>query len=296
MLIDHFDRRINYLRISVTNRCNLNCLYCRPLGTKQPSINDGLSRQEIVTVVHAATQLGISHIRLTGGEPLLRADLPELVGELSSIPDVTDLSLTTNGQLLSDIAEELAAAGLQRVNVSMDSLDSDRYQHLTGGGNLEQVWAGIRASQQAGLAPIKLNVVLIRGYNDTEVTDFAQLAREHGMNVRFIELMPMGAAASEAEALFYSADAARRQLAAELGRQTESGPGPATIWRLGRGTVGFIAAGSNPPCGTCNRLRLTTRGMLRPCLTSDNRHCARRWRSSPDREDISRQKLPALPK
>lgn len=269
MLIDRFGRRINYLRLSVTDRCNLNCIYCRPLGTKQPPSNNGLSRQEIITVVHAATQLGISHIRLTGGEPLLRADLPELVGELSSIPGVTDLSLTTNGQLLSDLAQELAAAGLQRVNISLDSLEPGCYSLLTGGGSLQRVWAGIHASRQAGLAPVKLNVVLISGYNDTEVTDFAQLARERGMHVRFIELMPMGAAAAVADALFYSADAARRQVDAQLGCHSQPGPGPASVWQLGRGTVGFIAAVSDPPCASCNRLRVTARGTLRPCLTSD---------------------------
>ncbi len=269
MLIDRFGRRINYLRLSVTNQCNLNCLYCRPLGTKQPPQNSSLSYQEIATIVHAATQLGITHFRLTGGEPLLRADLPELIRGLSSIPGVTDLSLTTNGQLLSDIAQELAVAGLQRVNVSMDSLDPDRYRLLTGGGSLQRVWAGIHASQRAGLAPVKLNVVLVNGYNDTEVTDFAQLAGEQAMNVRFIELMPIGAAAAVADTLFYPADAARRQLAPQLGYPSLAGPGPASVWQLGQGTVGFIAAISEPFCDRCNRLRVTARGTLRPCLNSD---------------------------
>ncbi len=271
MLIDAFGREINYLRISVTSECNLRCLYCRPQECAQVQASAaGLPREEIVTVTRVAAALGIRYVRLTGGEPLMRADLATLVKELSGLPQLEDLTLTTNGQFLAGQARELAAAGLRRVNVSLDSLDADRYRLITTGGSLERTWAGIQAAQQAGLTPVKLNVVMLRGYNENEIPAFAHLARDRGAHVRFIELMPIGPAASEFDDLFYSAAEAIEQLQAEdLYPQGCIGPGPAELWRLGPGTLGMIAAVTNPPCLFCNRLRLTADGRLRPCLMEE---------------------------
>ena len=271
MLIDRFGRIIDYLRISVTGDCSLNCLYCRPVESAQDdTCGPELTLDEIALVARVAADQGIKHIRLTGGEPLLRADLPALVRELSRISGLSDLALTTNGQWLARRAGELAAAGLRRVNVSLDSLDSGRYRLLTGGGELAQVWAGIREAERGGLSPVKLNVVLVRGYNDHEVLDFARLARDQGRHVRFIELLPIGPAAARAQELLYPASEVVHQLAVyALGPQAHAGPGPARTWRLGRGTVGIISSLTAPPCPTCNRLRLTCAGRLRPCLTSD---------------------------
>ncbi len=271
MLIDRYGRTINYLRISVTNQCNLHCLYCRPRGRAYAlPTGDELTFEEIGTVARAAASLGVEHIRLTGGEPLLREDLPELVRKLADIPEITDLALTTNGQLLAEQAPDLAAAGLHRVNISMDSLDAERYHVMTGGGSLERVWAGIEASRHVGLEPIKLNVVMVRGYNHDELPGFVRIARDQALHVRFIELMPVGPAAAQAKALFYPAAEALRQIEdLHPAHEGRPGPGPAQVYRVGRGTIGFIASVTNPPCPACNRLRITSQGKLRPCLTTD---------------------------
>jgi len=270
MLIDRYGRYIRYLRISVTGRCNLNCVYCRPLGcveTEQPGSE--LTVKEIAAIARVAAELGISHVRLTGGEPLLRQDLDAIVRALSDIPGIDDLSLTTNGQLLAERAADLADAGLQRVNISMDSLDVERYRRLSGGGELARVWAGVDSARRASLNPVKINVVLVRGENDAEISSFAGLAREQGLHVRFIELLPTGPATGEADALFYPATRALEQLQQYgLGPASRAGPGPAQTWPLGKGTVGIISSFSAPPCCRCNRLRLTSDGKLRPCLTN----------------------------
>ncbi len=294
MLIDRFGRHITYLRVSVTANCNLHCIYCRPLGSPQPQTwGEELSFDEIAAVARSAADLGIRHLRLTGGEPLMRADLPALVRKLSAIPGIDDLSMTTNGQLLAEHVAELAAAGLQRVNVSLDSLDAETYRSLTGGGSLKRVWAGIEAAQRAPFSPlpvgegpgvraplsaprgpgfqsgtVKLNVVLVRGRNDCEILQFAELARDRALPVRFIELLPMGPAASQPDPLFYPAEEVLRKLRTlPLQPVAQSGPGPARLWRLGRGTIGIISSVTTPPCPSCNRLRLTAEGKLRPCLT-----------------------------
>ncbi len=284
MLIDRFGRRIDYLRISVTSKCNLHCIYCRPSDCPRSETPcEELSCDEIATVARVAGELGVSHVRLTGGEPLMRAGLEMLVRKLSAIPEIDDLSMTTNGQLLAERAAELACAGLQRVNISLDSLDAETYCSLTGGGSLERVWAGIESAQSASLRPIsaqrgsgfqpdttKINVVLVRGYNDCEIVQFAELARDRALHVRFIEVLPAGPAASQAGPLFYPAAEVLRQLRTDrLHREDRPGPGPAQVWRLGRGTVGIISSLTNPPCPSCNRLRLTSDGTLRPCLTDN---------------------------
>lgn len=270
MLTDRFGRQIDYLRLSVTGECNLRCVYCRPPDCEPPSITTPeLTVEEMVSVVGVAGNLGMRHVRLTGGEPLLRDDLLDLVRRISVMPAITDLSLTTNGQLLADSAADLVAAGLHRVNVSMDSLDPERYRLMTGGGDLGRVWAGLDMARRAGLQPLKINAVLLRGHNDGEIDDFVQLARDETLHVRFIELLPTGPAASHAEAWFYPV----AQVLADLGLGTEAdvaegGPGPARLWRVGAGTVGIISSVTAPPCASCNRLRLTCEGTLRPCLTA----------------------------
>ena len=190
-IIDSFGRSINYLRISVTDRCNLRCLYCMPPeGVPQIPHSEILSYEEIQTVVQAAAELGINKIRLTGGEPLVRAELPELIKMLSQIEGIRELSLTTNGILLKNYALELRQAGLSRVNVSLDTLKTDRFQYITRLGRLKDVLEGIEAAKEAGFKPVKINTVVMRGINDDEILDFARMTCEDGWHVRFIELMP----------------------------------------------------------------------------------------------------------
>jgi GTP 3',8-cyclase len=293
MLTDPCGRPITYLRLSVTGSCGLDCVYCRP-PVLDEAPDDGWSWgvSDLETLVRAAVAEGITHVRLTGGEPLQRTDLADIVRRLSRVPGVQDLGLTTNGQALAARLGELAAAGLRRINISLDSLDPDVYRRVTGGGSFANAWEGVTAALAAGLHPVKLNMVLLRGYNDTEVAGFASLARDRGLHVRFIELMPIGPAAALAESLFYPADEALAQMAdAGLGPPEHPGPGPATTWRLGAGSVGVITPVTAPPCAACNRLRVTAAGRLRPCLTHADDLDLRPALASPDPEAALRQAL-----
>ncbi|MFC1911380.1 GTP 3',8-cyclase MoaA [Chloroflexota bacterium] len=270
--IDSYGRRINYLRISVTDRCNLRCIYCMPPeGVPHISHNEILSYEEIRAVVQAAAQLGVRGIRLTGGEPLVRADLPELVKMLSQIEGIQELSLTTNGALLKDYAQALKLAGLSRVNVSLDTLRADRFQYITRLGELEDVLAGIEAAKEAGLYPIKTNTVIMRGINDDEILDFARLTYEEGWHVRFIELMPFKGVAQpvpSAEVQQHVSSLSRLELCMSI-----TGNGPAKYYRLAgaEGTIGFISPLTEISfCSRCNRMRLTPDGKLRPCLLGRN--------------------------
>lgn len=267
---DGHARVIDYLRVSVTDRCNLRCIYCMPPeGVALRRRHDLLSFEEIVSVVSAAVGLGVRKVRLTGGEPLARPGLTELVRALARIEGLDDLSLSTNGTLLSGCARELKAAGLRRVNVSLDSLRPDRYRSITRGGELAAAINGIEAAQEAGLEPIKLNVVVLRGVNDDEVSDLAALATDRGWTIRFIERMPLAGGAAG----FVPSSEVRARLdgfgplTPEFG---EARNGPARCYRLAgaAGAFGFISPLSEPFCATCNRLRLTSTGMLRPCLLS----------------------------
>ena len=191
--LDAYNRPISYLRISVTDRCNLRCVYCMPPeGVPWRPHDEILRYEEIETVARAAAELGVSKLRLTGGEPLVRHGLVDLVRKLSAVPGVDDLALTTNGTLLAGWAAALRRAGLKRVNISLDTLRAERFAEITRGGHLEDVLAGIEAAEEAGLVPIKINTVVVRGLNDDEVVDFARRTQEDGWNVRFIELMPIG--------------------------------------------------------------------------------------------------------
>lgn len=270
---DGYGREINYLRVSVTDRCNLRCRYCMPEGGVHLKPSEEILRlEEIARLLAVAVGLGLTRIRFTGGEPLVRKNFSYLVARAAALPGVEDLALTTNGVLLADKAEELKRAGLRRVNISLDTLDKDRFFRLTRGGDLAKVKEGIAAALACGLEPVKINVVVTRGFNEDEIEAFANLAREQPLHIRFIELMPVGEAAGLANGFVPVREVLerlRRSLALEPA--AVSGSGPASYYRLpgGKGTVGFIAALSQCFCAACNRLRLTADGKLRPCLESD---------------------------
>ncbi|HPH95319.1 MAG TPA: GTP 3',8-cyclase MoaA [Anaerolineaceae bacterium] len=280
MLTDRYGRRITYLRISVTDRCNLRCVYCMPNeGIPWQSHTSILSYEEIARVVEAAAALGVNEVRLTGGEPLVRRNLPELVRLIAAVPGIEDISLTTNGLLLEEMAAELAAAGLKRINISLDTLSPEKYARLTRGGDLGKVWRGIEAAEKAGLSPIKLNTVALRGINDDELLDQARLTLTHPWHVRFIELMPVknqlswGPGFPAPETMFMPIQEILALLAPldlePMPQKEGSGPALEFKPRGAPGRVGIISPIGKKFCENCNRLRLTADGQLRPCLLSD---------------------------
>ncbi len=274
-LSDSFQRPVNYLRISVTDRCNLRCIYCMPPeGVELMSHRDILSYEEIYTIAKAAAELGIDKIRVTGGEPLIRLGLPELIKMLAGIEAINDIALTTNGILLADYAAELKSAGLKRVNISLDTLDPDKFRRITRvQSELRQVLEGIEKAKEAGLEPVKLNMVVMSGINDDELIDFAARTIDQEWHVRFIELMPVNGDVNSAPR-FVPASEMRKRLE-PLGELEpclpSAGNGPAKYFRLpgAKGTIGFITPVSEHFCFNCNRMRLTADGKLRPCLLSD---------------------------
>ncbi len=274
-LSDSFQRPINYLRISVTDRCNLRCIYCMPTdGVHLMSHRDILTYEEIYTVVRAAAELGINKVRITGGEPLVRSGLPKLIQMLAHIEAIDDISLTTNGTLLSGYAAELKSAGLHRVNVSLDTLKPERFEFITRGRSLSDVLKGIEVARSVGLNPAKINMVVMSGINDDELLDFATKTINEEWHVRFIEFMPISGE-KPTNLQFVSASEMRRRLdlLGELEPCLPSiGNGPAKYFRFpyARGTIGFITPVSEHFCFHCNRLRLTADGKLRPCLLADD--------------------------
>ena len=279
-LTDRFGRPITYLRISVTDRCNLRCVYCLPeTGVQwQPRANQ-LSAEEIARITEAAAQGGVTRIRLTGGEPLVRPDIVEIVRRLSSIPGIQEVSLTTNAMLLERLAHPLASAGLQRVNISLDTLDADKFKRITRGGSIDRFWRGLSAAEDAGLAPLKLNTVVVNGLNADELPALARLTIENPWHVRFIELMPVGNAQNWGEGFPVLPDRyiPVQEMQARLSGfdlqpiATPVGNGPARTFHIpdALGTVGFISQLGEHFCQNCNRLRLTADGNLRPCLLLD---------------------------
>jgi cyclic pyranopterin phosphate synthase len=262
--------------VSVTDRCNLRCVYCMPAeGVPLRTHDDILSYEEIERVVRAAAGMGIGSVRLTGGEPLARKGLPDLVRMLRAIPGLEEITMTTNGTLLGTQAHELAEAGLGRVNISLDTLRVERFRRITRLGELEDAWEGIRAAEEAGLVPLKLNTVVMRDLNDDEVVDLARLTLGHPWHVRFIELMPLGSHVLWDEERYVPAAEVRQRIEVRLGplspTRRPAGNGPARAYRLqdSLGTVGLITPRSRHFCPSCNRLRLTADGCLRPCLLSD---------------------------
>lgn len=270
---DVHGRDINYLRVAVTDRCNLRCRYCMPEeGLELKSHRDILRLEEIVHIVKVAAKLGLNKIRLTGGEPLIRKNLDYLIRELTALPGIEDLALTTNGTLLEQKAHDIKQAGLNRVNISLDTLNPDKFSFMTRGGDLKRVLAGVEAALACGLDPVKINVVITRGVNEDEVEAFAALSHQKPLHIRFIELMPLGQAAGlNARFLPVAAVQERLERVADLVPVEVPGNGPARYFRLpgAKGTLGFIAALSQCFCSECNRLRLTADGKLRPCLESD---------------------------
>jgi GTP 3',8-cyclase len=272
-MIDGFGRRIEYLRISVTDKCNLRCVYCMPEeGLAWLKKDELLSYEEIVRIVSAMAPLGLRRVRITGGEPLVRRDVPELARMIAAVPGIDDLSLSTNAVLLEEHAEALKAAGVTRLNVSLDSLVPDRVDALARRpGSAGRIMAGLAAAERVGFDPIKVNVVLMRGRNDDEIPAFAELTREHPWHVRFIELMPTGANLDLSRDAFISCTEALDRLRRVADLEPTQGPGgngPATYYRFpgAPGTVGVITPMSHNYCERCNRMRLTANGQLRPCL------------------------------
>jgi cyclic pyranopterin phosphate synthase len=272
---DSFGRNIHYLRISLTDRCNLRCVYCMPEEMHFQPRPELLTQDEILTVARAARDLGFDKIRLTGGEPTVRPDLLGIVRGLSEL-GFRAVSMTTNGLRLRELARPLKEAGLERVNVSVDTLDADRFHRITRWGKLETVLDGIRAAEEAGLVPLKINAVVVRGYNDGDVADLAALTLEHPRQVRFIEMMPFGEVARFAKDGVVSQKEIAARIAEKLGplEPVDGGrlDGEARLFQLrgAKAAVGFISTITNPFCSTCSRVRLTADGKLRLCLLRDD--------------------------
>ncbi len=273
-LIDSFGRLHNNLRISVTDRCNIRCVYCMPEDVQFMSRSQLLSFEEIERVVRVAVTLGINKVRLTGGEPLVRRDLPTLVEKLVAIPGLKDVGLTTNGILLGPMARQLRDAGLRRINISLDTMDAAKFEQLTRRTGFEQVIEGILAAKAAGFDPVKVNAVAIRGVTEDDVVPLAQFARRHGLELRFIEYMPLDSGHLwEREKVLFAADILDL-LVNGIGPLTPSADqdprAPALDYEFddGGGRIGFIASISRPFCMSCNRIRLTSDGKLRNCLFS----------------------------
>ncbi|WP_139995456.1 GTP 3',8-cyclase MoaA [Paenibacillus paridis] len=272
-LTDRFGRVHDYLRISVTDRCNLRCLYCMPEeGMEFTESENLLSYDQIVEVVEAGAALGITKLRITGGEPLIRPGLDGLISRLSAISGIRDIALTTNGIFLAKQAEALRAAGLNRVNISLDTLDSSRFRFIARRGELKRVMEGIEAAAAVGFNPIKLNCVLLKEVNEDEIAAFLRLAYEQPMHVRFIEYMPIGHADENWKKHYLSLNRVlevAEQEGYEISRRTNvHGNGPSDDWQMkgARGSFGLIHPISDHFCSNCNRLRLTADGSIKPCL------------------------------
>ncbi len=274
-LIDPFGRKVEYLRLSVTDKCNIRCFYCLPKGFNDFDCNSlHLTQDEIVRVVGAFAELGVHRIRLTGGEPLVRKDLCQLSARLSALPGVEDLSLSTNASLLAQYARELKDAGVARINVSLDTLHADRF-HDINGGRLGDTLDGLMAAKAASLAPIKINMVAMKGINDDEFEDMVAFCLEHGFTLRFIETMPVSSAGRNASKHYLPLQAVENRLQRrfKLIPGVMPGGGPARYFRV-KGTdlrIGFITPISQHFCETCNRVRLTATGTLYLCLGHEHK-------------------------
>jgi cyclic pyranopterin phosphate synthase len=263
---------MTYLRISLTDRCNFRCLYCMPaIGMKFQPRDELLTDDELLRVVGLCARAGFNKVRLTGGEPTIRPHLIDLIRQMKAFPGIGELSMTTNGLLLGRIAADLKAAGLDRVNISIDTLDPVKFKTLTRGGRLDLVWQGIEAADAVGLTPLKLNAVVVRDQNDDEVTDLAALTLDRAWQVRFLEIMPLEGVGTVHDEGLVTTEETQTRLEARFGplEPVETSPGdPARAWRIrgAIGTIGFISPVSAPFCAFCNRVRLTADGKLRLCL------------------------------
>jgi len=274
-LTDRFGRRVTYLRISVTDRCDFRCVYCMGEDMEFVPRAQVLSLEEIATVARAFVELGVSKLRITGGEPLVRRNVISLFRELGALPGLHELVLTTNGSQLARWADELRAAGVRRVNISLDSLRPERFRAMTRHGDLERVLEGVEAARRAGFERIKLNSVVLKGHNDDEVLDLARFAIERGLDISYIEEMPLGIVDGHDRAdVYYSSDRVLQDLGRELELvpTTESTGGPSRYYRIaGSGSrIGVISPHSHNFCEHCNRVRLTTEGRLLLCLGQEH--------------------------
>ena len=271
---DGFRRRVSYLRVSVTDKCNLHCGYCMPLGKMDFwRGQEHLTREELFSLLEAFVTLGVTKVRLTGGEPLLRPDLAQIVAFVNGQPSINDIALSTNGLLLPTMAPALYQAGLRRINISLDTFDPERFRQISGKGNLQQVLQGIQQTLHLGFRPIKINCVIMRGINDDEIGAFARFAYEHPVEVRFIELMPTRYTEEGRSGVgrqhFISSQEVQTRVEAHVSLELEAPrTGVAMVYAVagGAGSIGFISPVSNHFCGDCNRLRLTSTGMLKTCL------------------------------
>lgn len=274
-LIDTHGRHIRYVRISVTDRCNLRCSYCMPpLGVEWIPHDRIMRYEEYLRIVRICSTRGVEKVRITGGEPLVRKGIKDLIQSIGQIEGIRDLSLTTNGVLLSSMAHDLKAAGLNRLNISLDTLDKDKFIHITRVDAFDRVIAGIQSAVDVGFSPVKINVVAIRGFNDDEVPAFAGLTKRYDVEVRFIELMPMGCATRYGDCEIIASPEIRNIIEERYGplEDVKYDHGPARVYRIkgALGRVGLIGAMSEQAfCSRCNRIRITANGHLRPCLFSE---------------------------
>ncbi len=272
MAIDRFGRKITYLRISLTDHCNLRCVYCMPEDMTFRPNAEMMQDDEVFTLARLFASLGFTKVRLTGGEPTVRAHIVDIVRGIASTEGIQSVSMTTNGVLLSKLAQPLAEAGLQRVNVSIDTLNPEKFHRLTRWGKLQDVWDGILAAEQAGLKPIKLNAVVVRGYNEDDVVDLARLTLDHPWQMRFIEMMPFAGATDLQTSQVVTMAEIQERIEDSLGDLQVANDGKldgeARIFKLpkAKGDVGFISSVTAPFCASCNRARLTADGRLRLCL------------------------------
>ena len=273
---DSYGRRINYLRISLTDVCNLRCVYCMPEDMTFQPRQELMTDEELLFLVRVGASLGVNKIRLTGGEPTIRPNLVELVREIAAVPGIEDLAMTTNAILLDKLAQPLAEAGLRRVNISIDTLDGEKFHNITRWGDIDDVWRGIRAAENAGMTPIKLNCVVVRNFNQEDMIDLARLTLENDWEVRFIEMMPFGDVSDFQKAGVVSEEELRATISAALGPMVLDNEGQldgeARLYKLeeGVGSLGFISSVTQPFCAGCSRARLTADGRLRLCLLREN--------------------------
>ncbi|MDE3089793.1 MAG: GTP 3',8-cyclase MoaA [Chloroflexota bacterium] len=272
---DSYGRNIHYLRVSLTDRCNFRCVYCMPADIVFAPLPHLLQDDELLRLVRIATSVGFDRVRLTGGEPTVRPNLVDLVGGIARIPGIQEIAMTTNAMKLEKLAEPLAQAGLKRVNISIDTLDAERFYKITRLGKIEQVWRGILAAEGAGLNPIKLNAVVVRGYNEDDIVELARLTLDHAWDMRFIEVMPLGSIAEFQMDSVVPVAEMKLRIESALGALEPvdwDGHNPARPSRLrgGIGTIGFISSVTDPFCAGCDRMRLSADGRLRLCLLRDN--------------------------
>jgi len=301
MALDRFGRNIHYLRISLTDHCNLRCVYCMPEDMTFRPNAEMMQDEEVLLLTRLFANLGFDKIRLTGGEPTVRANILDIVRGIAAIPGIRSLSMTTNGVLLSKLAEPLAAAGLERVNVSLDTLDPVKFKRVTRWGKLEEVWKGILAAEQAGLTPLKLNAVVVRGYNEEDTLDLVRLTLDHPWQVRFIEMMPFAGATD--------LQLGQRVTEAEIRGHIEQAFGPLEIANAGeldgearlfhvtgaQGDIGFISSVTVPFCASCARARLTPDGVLRTCLLREHEiNLLKPLRAGATQEDLRKLLLNAI--